>query len=91
MWTELLALPKWVGGRLVDHDAPDKPTEIVSAGLEQCDGAEFVTIHGKDFDCSYDRRYCGVGGNPPFAVPQGAISIYAQFGMSCTLIPKDAQ
>ena len=77
MWTELL--PAMAGGTLIDHDAPDEPTEIVEAKLEGEPPSERIMIVGKDFSWMSLRQYAGV------RVENGELEIATTFGQSCTV------
>ncbi len=67
LWSQFVEQKeRWIGGTVEepsDGIAPGGSTEITDISLEeQENGGVFFTVHGKDFNESFDIQYGGVGG-----------------------------
>lgn len=84
MWADLAhTQERWIGGRLMDHDAVTQPTTITGITLTGRHTEQQLTIHGQAFDWALRTRYLGVDVDPhdPTAL------VLRGFGMACTITP----
>jgi hypothetical protein len=76
MWADLL--PRFIGGTLIDDDAPTVRTKIVSFTLTD----EYVEIIGEGFSVGGNRRYFGVS-----ATSEPGVLAWHGYSFSGLIIP----
>jgi len=83
MWSQFVEKKEgWIGGSMIDSDSimgDAEETEITDVSLIP-NGTEsaMMIFHGKDYDCSFDVRYCGIGGGDSNKV--GYLELCTTFG-----------